>query len=135
MCVVQKLVDASQLMTSYINNSTSICPFESENCWKEGKKLQKFEYLKTEKSFFDEGLSFGKKIKFDKKIADTSFNQLQIPSKKSPKKYKFVKQKLTQTTQTICIFVYFNFIFTDNIITQIFLKKNLSTLQCYFIDN
>ena len=38
--------------------------------WKEGKKLQKFEYLKNEKGFLDEikniifeGLSFGEKIK------------------------------------------------------------------------
>ena len=37
-----------------INYSTSICPFECENCGKEGEKLQKFEYLKNEKSFFDE---------------------------------------------------------------------------------
>ena len=52
--------------------STSICPFESGNCGKEGKKLQKFEYLENEKSFFDEiktfsivfkGLSFGEKMK------------------------------------------------------------------------
>ena len=37
-----------------INYSTSICPFESGKCGKEGKKLQKFEYLENEKSFFDE---------------------------------------------------------------------------------
>ena len=52
--------------------STSIHPFESRNCGKEGKKLQKFEYLENEKSFFDEiktfsivfkGLSFGEKMK------------------------------------------------------------------------
>ena len=36
-----------------INYSTSICPFESGKCGKEGKHLQKFEYLKNEKSFFD----------------------------------------------------------------------------------
>ena len=42
---------ASQLMTS--NYSTSICPFEFGKCGKEGKKLQKFEYLKKE-SFLDE---------------------------------------------------------------------------------
>ena len=34
-----------------INYSTSTCPFESG---KEGKKLQKFEYLENEKSFLDE---------------------------------------------------------------------------------
>ena len=37
-----------------INYSTSICPSESEKCEKEGKTLQKFEYLETEKSFLDE---------------------------------------------------------------------------------
>ena len=48
-----------------------MCPFESGNCGKEGKKLQKLEYLENEKSFLDEiktffivfeGLSFGEKI-------------------------------------------------------------------------
>ena len=34
--------------------STSICPFESGKCEKEGKKLQKFEYLENKKNFFDE---------------------------------------------------------------------------------
>ena len=47
---------------------TSICPFVFGKCGKEGKKLQKFEYFKNEKSFLDEiktffivfeGLSFG----------------------------------------------------------------------------
>ena len=37
-----------------INYSTFICPFESGKCGKEGKKLQKFEYLENEKSFLDE---------------------------------------------------------------------------------
>ena len=37
-----------------INYSTSMCLFESGNCGKEGKKLQKPEYLKNEKSFLDE---------------------------------------------------------------------------------
>ena len=37
-----------------INYSTSICPFVSGKCVKEGKKLQKFEYLENEKSFLDE---------------------------------------------------------------------------------
>ena len=36
-----------------INYSTSICPFESGKCRKEGKKLQKL-YLENEKSFLDE---------------------------------------------------------------------------------
>ena len=55
-----------------INCSTSICAFESGKCGKEGKKLQKFEYLENKKSFLDEikkifivfeGLSFNEKIK------------------------------------------------------------------------
>ena len=37
-----------------INYSTSICPFESKNCGKEGKKLQKVEYLDNDKRFLDE---------------------------------------------------------------------------------
>ena len=36
-----------------IKYSTSIYPFESRKCEKEGKKLQKFEYLKNKKSFLD----------------------------------------------------------------------------------
>ena len=55
-----------------MNYSTSIYPFVFGKCGKEGKKLQKFEYFKKEKSFLDEikiffivfeGLSFGEKIK------------------------------------------------------------------------
>ena len=37
-----------------INYSTSSGPFESRKCGKEGKKLQKNEYLKNKKCFFDE---------------------------------------------------------------------------------
>ena len=37
-----------------IKYSTSIYTFESEKCGKKVKKLQKFEYLKIEKSFLDE---------------------------------------------------------------------------------
>ena len=37
-----------------INYSTFICPFSSGECRKEGKKLQKFEYVENEKSFLDE---------------------------------------------------------------------------------
>ena len=37
-----------------INYFTFICPSESGKCVKEGKKWQKFEYLKNEKSFLDE---------------------------------------------------------------------------------
>ena len=36
------------------NYSTSIYPFVSGKCGKQGKKLQNFEYLENEKSFFDE---------------------------------------------------------------------------------
>ena len=43
-----------QTNSDFINCSTSICPFESGKCGKEGKKLQKFEYLGNEKSFLDE---------------------------------------------------------------------------------
>ena len=40
---------------SYIQACSSfIWPFESEKCGKEGKKLQKFEYLENGKSFLDE---------------------------------------------------------------------------------
>ena len=55
-----------------INYFTSICPFESGKCGKEGKKSQKFEYLENEKSFLNEiknifivfkGLAFGEEIK------------------------------------------------------------------------
>ena len=38
-------------MTKYF---TLICPFESRSCGKEGKKIQKFEYLENEKGFLDE---------------------------------------------------------------------------------
>ena len=37
-----------------INYSTFICPFESGNCGKEGRKLQNMEYLHNKMSFFDE---------------------------------------------------------------------------------
>ena len=37
-----------------VDYSTSICPFESGKYGKEGKKLQKYEYLENEKSLLDE---------------------------------------------------------------------------------
>ena len=37
-----------------INYSTSIYPFVSGKCGKEGEKLQKFEYFEKEMSFLDE---------------------------------------------------------------------------------
>ena len=50
--------------------STSICPFVPGKCGKEGKKLQKFEYLENKVL---EGLSFGGKTTIWWKIADKSF--------------------------------------------------------------
>ena len=41
-------------MLDMINYSTSICPFESRKSGKEEEKIQKFEYVKNEKSFLDE---------------------------------------------------------------------------------
>ena len=38
-------VNLCKLIYDIIKCSTSICPFESGNCGKEGKKLQKIEYL------------------------------------------------------------------------------------------
>ena len=65
-----------------------ICKFESRKSGKDGKKLQKFEYLENEKSLLDkirkvfmvfEGLSSDEKMKIWSKIADTSFkNALSI---------------------------------------------------------
>ena len=43
-----------QSIHDIINYSTYICPFESGKCGKKGKKSQKIEYLKNEKSFLDE---------------------------------------------------------------------------------
>ena len=39
-------------MHDIINYSTSICPFESGKCGKEGKKIQKVEYLENENKLF-----------------------------------------------------------------------------------
>ena len=49
-----KFANLGKAIPDIINYSTSICPFLSGKCGKEGKKLQKFEYLKNEKSFLDE---------------------------------------------------------------------------------
>ena len=43
-----------QSIHDIINYFTSICPFESAKCGKEGKKPQKFEYLKNKTSFLYE---------------------------------------------------------------------------------
>ena len=72
--VIPKITSGNlcKLIHGIINYSTSICLFESGKCGKEGKKSQKFEYLKNEKSFLDEikiifhsfkGLSFSNKMK------------------------------------------------------------------------
>ena len=54
--VIAKVASANLCKSIYgiIYYSTSICPVESGNCGKEGKKLQKTEYLKNKKSFLDE---------------------------------------------------------------------------------
>ena len=54
--VVPKITSASfcKPVPDIINYFTSIYPFEFANCWKEGEKIQKFEYLEIEKSFLDE---------------------------------------------------------------------------------
>ena len=54
--VIPKITSANLCESSHdiINYSISICPFESGNCGKEGKKSQKFEYLENEKSVSDE---------------------------------------------------------------------------------
>ena len=51
--VILKITSANLCKPIYdiINYSTSICPFESGQCGKERKKLQKFEYLENKKSF------------------------------------------------------------------------------------
>ena len=54
--IILKNTSANLCKPNYdiINYSTSICPFESRMCGKEGKKLQKFEYFENEISFLDE---------------------------------------------------------------------------------
>ena len=54
--VIPKITSANfcKSIHDIIHYSPFICPFKSGKCGKEGKKLQKFEYLENEKSFFDE---------------------------------------------------------------------------------
>ena len=54
--VIPKITSANlwKPIHDIINYSTSIWPFEFGKCGKEGKKLQKSEYLENEKSFLDE---------------------------------------------------------------------------------
>ena len=51
--VIAKIVSANLCKSFHdiINYSTSIYPLESAKCGKEGKQLQKIEYLEKEKSF------------------------------------------------------------------------------------
>ena len=54
--VIPKITPANLCKTIHdiINYSTFICSFESGKCGKKEEKLQKFEHLENEKSFFDE---------------------------------------------------------------------------------
>ena len=54
--VIPKTTSANLCKTIHdiINYSASIWPFEFGKCGKEGKKVEKFEYLENEKSFLDE---------------------------------------------------------------------------------
>ena len=72
--VISKItsVNLCKQIHGIINYSTSICPFGSGNCGKEGKRLQQCEYLENENRFLNEiknifysfeELSFGVKIK------------------------------------------------------------------------
>ena len=73
--VIPKITSANsrKSVDDITNYSTSICPFESGNCGKKRKKLQKFEHLENKKSFLDKiktifivvfkELLFGEKIK------------------------------------------------------------------------
>ena len=83
--VIPKITSANLwIINDIINYSTSICPFESGKCGKEGKKRQKSEYLENEKSFSDKIKSIFHrfwraiiwwKIKNLIKIADISFKE------------------------------------------------------------
>ena len=54
--VIPKIVSANLWKSIYdiMNYPTTIYPFESGKCRKEGKKSKKFEYLENEKSFLGE---------------------------------------------------------------------------------
>ena len=53
--VIPKITSANLCKPIHdINYSTFICPLESWKCEREGKKLQKFEYLENKKNFLDE---------------------------------------------------------------------------------
>ena len=71
-----------KLIHDIINYSISIYPFEYGKCGKERKKLQKFEYLENEKSFFDKikniFYSFGRAIiwRKNKNVIENSGHKL-----------------------------------------------------------
>ena len=82
--VIPKITSANlcKSVNDITNYSTSSYHFESGNCGKEGKKLQKFEYLENKESFLDEiktffivfkGLSFGEKNKILTKNSGRKF--------------------------------------------------------------
>ena len=83
--VILKITFANLCKPNYdIHYSTSICPFESRKCGKEGRKWQKCEHLDNENSFLDEIKyifhSFWRPIIWWKnehliKIADTSLKR------------------------------------------------------------
>ena len=53
--VIPKITSANLCKPIHdINYSTFICPLESWKCEREGKKLEKFEYLENKKNFLDE---------------------------------------------------------------------------------
>ena len=79
-------------------------------------------------------------------LPNLCLNWLQISGKKNLKKYKFLKQKLTHVTQTLCtclcsclyqkVFVYFNFLFLLHYFhTYILSRKFLSPLKLTFNDH
>ena len=53
--MIQKIISVNLCKPIHdINCSTSIYPFEPGKCGKEGKIMQKWEFLENEKSFLDE---------------------------------------------------------------------------------
>ena len=103
---------------SSINYSISICPFESGNCEKKVKKIQKSEYLKNEKSCFDAiknmfynlwKPSFGEKIKIWK-TWHTQALMLQINLKR--------KERLSRLVLKVWYFI----------ISLIYLKNSMDSM-------
>ena len=112
--VIQKIASANlyKPIHDIINYSISICPCESGKCGKKGEKLQKFEYLANEKSFFDEiktffivfeGPSFGENIKILWKLMDTRLKKLYLFHYKSISVILFWCQKHINTSKKTII--------------------------------